>query len=451
MPLPPWAAELLRRSISDVASRANPETLDKIKTQIKDAVEQLPSLAARGIDTLMQAGQVGRESVRQWARTHTAVSVPFLNATGKLMHENASVPLSSGVIGIGLDFIDGTRVPGPGLDTLRARAISQLNIKPSLGSFDFAVANHLSAAIAAIPCLIGDRKLILHRSQAHSIAHQASVPDLIASLGFAFTEVGSIDGIAEDDFRGHSNYAAVAVDSTVTASSLGSGLKINVLPIATALSGTQGFASIERSIADGYDIVITTPQGLMAGPSTGLIVGVADAIQRLTNHRLWRLLEPDFTNVAMTTWALAESGGSHSMAAPREPGDDALPTGLLDVSEENLKSRAERMALRFGGDDSVASTRVTDRPATLDGTDQFQIASRQVNLRIKGETARQTIQRWMKLDTAVFATLHDDEVSIDLRWIPASRDIELAEAILPTEIKQPSDSFPKSPSDPSTT
>jgi L-seryl-tRNA(Ser) seleniumtransferase len=453
MPLPPWATELLRRSISDVAARANPETIDKIKSQIKDAVEQIPSLAARGIDTLMQAGQAGRESVRQWARSHTAISVPFLNATGKLIHDNTNVPLSAGVIGIGLDFIDGTRMPGPGFETLRSRAISQLNIKSSLGSFDFAVANHFSTAIAAIPCLIGDQKLVLHRSQAHSLANQSSVPDLIASLGFSFTEVGSIDAMSADDFQGYSDYATVAVDGKVAASSLGTGLKINVLPIATALQNTHSIASIEQSIADGYDIVITTPRGLMAGPSTGLIVGNADAIEKLKSHRLWRLLEADLANFAMTTKALAEACGAHWTAGESDTESntaaDSLPIRLLGVAEENLRSRADRMALRFGGDDSVASVRVTDRSATFDGSDRCVIPSRQVNVRLKGETAEQTIQRWSKLDTAILVTRHDDEVSIDLRWIPAARDIELAEAILPTNAKEPSDSFPKSPSDPS--
>ena len=67
MALPPWTIELLRRGLSDVARRASePETLEKLKTQATEILQDLPQTAARGIDAVMRSAEAGKKTVQRW-------------------------------------------------------------------------------------------------------------------------------------------------------------------------------------------------------------------------------------------------------------------------------------------------------------------------------------------------------------------------------------------------
>ena len=49
MPLPPWSIEFLRRSLDEVATRSGkPESIEKIKQQATEILQNLPQSAARG-------------------------------------------------------------------------------------------------------------------------------------------------------------------------------------------------------------------------------------------------------------------------------------------------------------------------------------------------------------------------------------------------------------------
>ena len=48
MALPPWTIELLRRGITDVARKASePETIEKVKNQATEILQDLPQTAAK--------------------------------------------------------------------------------------------------------------------------------------------------------------------------------------------------------------------------------------------------------------------------------------------------------------------------------------------------------------------------------------------------------------------
>lgn len=433
MPIPPWAVEVLQRSLADVASRANPETIDKIRNQVRDAVEQIPAVAARGIDTLMSAGEAGRESVRKWTHRYTAVSRQVINATGTLMNPDAGIPLSSAVIATGLDFLDGSRVAGPGFDAMIRRSLDGIDSEASSGDLDVAIAHRLESAVAAIPLMIGDRSLLLHRSQAVRLPDSGSAADLIASLGFSFTEVGAIDAISPGDFAGQSHYATVVIGGDVSPSDLGDGWKIQVLPVATRhpIDSPGAIPSIEDSLASGFDVVIATPQGLMGGPPTGMIFGSHDVVESVRSHALWQLLGADLAGQAMTAAALAEpEESSETSTVPPSPNDASI--ALIAVTEENLDGRAQRMAIRFRGHDEVESAEVSDHPAAIDVRAAHTLPSRQVRIRVANRTASELVERWMQSATPLAARVDGEDAVIDLRWIPAASDRAVAEAIFPT-------------------
>ena len=80
MALPPWTIEVLRRGLTDVARKASePQTLEKIRSQATEMLQELPQTAARGIDAVLRTAEAGKRSVEQWSRKHTALAIPMLN------------------------------------------------------------------------------------------------------------------------------------------------------------------------------------------------------------------------------------------------------------------------------------------------------------------------------------------------------------------------------------
>ena len=112
MALPPWTIELLRRGINDVARKASePETIEKIKKQATEILNDLPQTAAKSIDAMMRTAEAGKKTVERWSRKHTTLSVPLLNGSGVLMNENGSgVPLTPEISEAGYELMLGDGV-----------------------------------------------------------------------------------------------------------------------------------------------------------------------------------------------------------------------------------------------------------------------------------------------------------------------------------------------------
>ena len=71
MALPPWTIELLRRGINDVARKASePETIEKIKKQATEILNDLPQTAAKSIDAMMRTAEAEENSQALVAKAH---------------------------------------------------------------------------------------------------------------------------------------------------------------------------------------------------------------------------------------------------------------------------------------------------------------------------------------------------------------------------------------------
>ncbi len=434
MALPPWTVEFLRRSLTDVARRAGePETLQRLKTQAAELLSELPETAARGLDRVMKSAESNKESVRRWTRKHTALCVPMINATGVLFHpEGTGVSTSDEAISAAVDVLRGDAIGGEAMHERVQRRLSRL----VAGERDIAMTTSFSTALGWLTMLLHEHELVLHRHHSVRLPSGESLASAIPMV----TEIGASDAVSEKDFfelDDDKPLAIIQADVGIQAiQTLGlparkqASIQVAVLPLATFypmdVSGISAPIPSALGMLDaGFDLVVMCGSGLGGGPNCGVLVGKRDLVDSIRNSHSWEMVAAtEALGDATTTMMLVTL---ENAAASTE----SLPiNALLGTSEDNLKGRAERLALRLSSSESIASSQVTASPARLTAAGRWTLPSRQVRLRHRDLHANDWGTKLREQVPSVWLGVEGEEVIIDLRWVSPADDAKIADAIL---------------------
>ncbi len=435
MALPPWTVDLIRRSLADVAKRASePETIQRLRDQATELLSELPETAARGLDRVMRSAEVGKESMRKWSRKHSALSIPMLNATGILVHaEGTGVPTSDAAISAAVDVLRGDSICSDAIHERIERRLARLvPVDRSI-----AVARSFGGSLMWLPMLVPKHELVVHRH--HSVRLPGGV-SLAGSIPMV-TEVGASDSVDEQDFLDanvgdekmlaivQADAGSTAIEPIVFASSSIKAIQIAVLPMATfsaiEVSGISGHLPSALGMLDaGFDLVLMSGSELAGGPKCGVFVGKTELIETMTQSDSWEMVSAntcmgDATTTMMLVTLEAASASS-----------DATPIGaLLATSEDNLKGRAERMALRLSSGEPISASRVTDDVAKLTPTGRWTLPSRQVRVRHHSLGAEAWAMKLREDVPSLWVNVDGDEIVVDLRWIAPSEDNKIAASL----------------------
>ncbi|WP_186776058.1 hypothetical protein [Rubripirellula reticaptiva] len=446
MAIPPWTIDLLRRGLGDVARKARePETIEKLKHQANEILQDLPQTAARGLDAVMRSAQSSKKSVERWTRKHMTLAPTMINAAGVLHGpQGTGVPLDASVVEMGIELLAGGIVGGEELTTKLNRRIDRC--LPGGGDYSAAVTYRFEAALAAIALLArtsGDanrsdspRSIVLHRGYAVSLPGGRPLPSVLADAlpTSKIVEVGGSNRVDVADFSGLSRFVTVLADGGDRAaklfdfSRLGGGkvdaVQIVVLPIATIKRDTLGqsdwaksIPSAEALLADGADLVVIAGDGLAGGPACGVLIGRRDLIDQIRSQSAWNGLA---ATDAVTAMMMVAMEASESMTPIKQ---------LLMTSQENLRGRAERLATRLSSNERIADCVVTSDPAKLTADGRWRLPSQQIRVRHKDHSAQQWADELRDNVPAVTTHVDADAVVFDLRWVSAADDRVLAEAI----------------------
>jgi L-seryl-tRNA(Ser) seleniumtransferase len=431
MALPPWTIELLRRGITDVARKASePETIEKIKNQATEILQDLPQTAAKSIDAMMRTAEVSKKTVERWSRKHTALAVPLLNGSGVLMNEHGSgVPLAPQVSEAGYELLLGDSVTGVSMDERLSRRLQRL--LPAGGDYSIVVTSNFSSALTGLALLVDERQLVVHRSQAVRLPNGRALPDAFGMFLPVIQEVGSRDNILPQDFDGLDSFCVVMADVGEQPLELlelpgRDAMQAVILPVATLgqaepdASGATEIPSAESMLVAGADFVILSGQGVLGGPECGIIIGRKPQIDSIKASRVWPSLAAGDAAQAMLAMTLE--------VAASDP-DEIPALALLNTSEENLRGRAERLATRLSGSDSIRNVQITAEEARLTRDGRWCFASRQIRVTHESMTAQDWQTKLMDDMPAVAVECVGDAICVDLRWISASDDNRLAEAL----------------------
>ena len=462
MGIPSWAVEALMRSVGTVVDKVPPERFDQLKQRAGQLLDELPQTAARSVDNMFRGARAGKERLDRWARRHVALVTPVINATGTLADFRLQgVPLDSQAIDLGIEA-----AAAPALRTPVAIERLDRRLHACAGRDDLRVlvTTSLDAACLAVGLSRQGRPLYVHRSQTLRLPSGTPIPEAFLPTGAAVDhvhEVGSVDSVAPSDLHhvaagaivigvdngaNHPLWFAAAAGSRTDAAppplrvlvmSVCGGLRgaLSDRPgtwqaVATpALRGVRDFLESEQS-ADSVDLVITSGDGVLGGPPCGLIIGRQAAVDQVCSSQAWPALEASIATKAIMAHTLETLQGSSA---------DSLPViAMLKTGEENLRSRAERLATRLSAHESILSCQVTDQFAKLTPGGPWRIGSRQLRLRRRGKEALQWAEQLATDVPAVLAEIGDDTLVIDLRWVQPSDDAALAAALLgETAAEQP--------------
>lgn len=455
MGIPSWAMEALVRSVGSVVDKVPPERLDQLKQRAGQWLDELPQTAARSVDNLFRGARAGKERLDQWARRHVALVTPVINATGTLADPRLQgVPLDDHGIDLGVEA-----AAAPSLRTAVAieRLNRRLNACAGLDDLKVLVTTSIDAACLAVGLSRRGRPLYVHRSQALRLPSGTPIPEAFLPLGAAgqdhVHEVGSIDSISTSDLQHVAPGAIViAVDNgglqplwfatAEAARGDASQQPMRVLVMSAcgglrgaesdrpgtwqavttpALRGVREFLGTEHS-PNRVDLVIASGAGVLGGPPCGLIIGRRSAIEPICSSQVWTALEANIATKAIM---------AHTLETLQGPSPELLPViAMLKTGEENLRSRAQRLATRMSADMSILSCQITDESAKLTPSGPWRIGSRQLRLRRRGKEAIAWAEQLATDVPAVLAEVVDDTLVVDLRWVQPSDDSALAAALL---------------------
>ncbi|MDG2223517.1 MAG: hypothetical protein P8L85_19200 [Rubripirellula sp.] len=424
MALPPWTIEVLRRGLTDAARKASePKTLEKIKSQATEILQDLPQTAARHLDAVLRSAEAGKRSVEQWSRKHTAIAIPMLNASGVLIHEFGSgVPLPERVLDVGRELLAGDVVQGEAEQARLAKRIQRL--LPSQDHSLLITAN-FPAAMTAFSLLVQRRNLVVHRGHSIALPDGTPLPEAFEMLVPLIQEVGSIDQIDPHDFDGLDSFCAIFADggtNPVTPLDLSGhdAQQAIVLPLATLQSSEfEQIPSAAEMLNQGIDYVMMPGDGLAAGPSCGLLIGPTEEIEWIRNSTAWPSLRGSDALQGMMAVALEEAASAQG---------DLPVQALLSTSEENLRGRAERLATRLSAVDTIRSCQITADEARLTQTGRWRFPSRQLCLQHQTLTPAQWAKQLRDEVPSIEASITGEQLRIDLRWISPADDRKIAAA-----------------------
>lgn len=426
MRMPPWAIEAIRNGVADVARKASDaETINKVKEQAAELLRDLPENASRGIDAVVKSAtervsgaiDQGRESILRWRERQTDFGVRMCNVQGLAFSEfGTGIAVSDDVLQMGCAVLRGDGVQ----DEIDSRLDEALARLLDVDAHGFLLANNLDAAVASLGAIGGARTMVMHRSQAIRLPSGTPLPDALSQVDLV--ECGGVQAIEPGDFDAISDPTCVLLaddgQHAIEPIDFGSRdlITIAIVPYATIAPTHPSIPSVRTMLESGIDLVVTQGGPLIGAPPSGIIAGNRALLDRVTDAQAWRTHTAGSAVKAMTLEAMRS-------------GDPSPLATLIETNEENLRSRAERMAIRLTADEAIVACQITDRPASLVHGGRWEFPSRQIRLRHKSLSAANWARSLRDQDPAIVASVDEEDVVIDLRWLPASEDSVVADAL----------------------
>ena len=167
------------------------------------------------------------------------------------------------------------------------------------------------------------------------------------------------------------------------------------------------------SLAAGADLVCFSGDKLLGGPQAGIVAGRADLVERLRRHPLQRALRAD-------KLTLAALEGTLRLALDPERARREIPIlALLEESRDDIRSRAERLAERVGGDVEETVARVGGGALPLTELSSFACA------------VEESLFEPLRLgEPPVVGIVRDGRLLLDVRAVTDAEVDEVADAVV---------------------
>ena len=368
---------------------------------------------------------------------------PVINATGVIIHTNLGrAPLSDAAL-------EAMRAAANAYSTLEfdldsgqrgSRLVHATELLRDLTGAEAAlvVNNNASALVLILSALATGREAVISRGQLVEIGGGFRIPDIMAQSGAHLVEVGTTNRTRLADFAGaitdqtsmllrvHSSnfkqigfvqqpslaeFAALARrEQLLAVDDLGSGTLID-----TAQFGLDHEPTVQESIAAGVDLLCFSGDKLLGGPQAGIILGKADAVDRLKAHPLARALRVDKLTYAALLATLAQYRRGEALTQ--------IPVWrMISRSLDDIAATAQRWAKLTGG--AVVAGESTVGGGSLPGAT---LPTRLLALDCPAPEALKTALR--QAEPPVIARIAAGQVLLDPRTVLPQQEDDLLRAI----------------------
>lgn len=304
--------------------------------------------------------------------------------------------------------------------------------------------SHVVAIELALRSLPEPRQVLVARGEVATIEPNSRVTDLAAAAGIALTEVGASDRVTLQDYtdaatedatllrlsasdsRAAGEEARPALGELIAAArsaDCGVIAELDGAPLSDveALEGSTG-PSIQEAIRLGAQLVLARGDGLVGGPPCGIVVGQADAVERIRQARL----APSLLVDALRAAALSATLRLHSDPSQAQLAVPAL--SLATVPLDNLRTRAERLAPQIAASAEAADAEVVELSERH--SPGIPLCGKSWGIRVTpagGDPVKLARQLRTK-NPSLMASVEQDGLLLDLRTVFPRQDIGLVAA-----------------------
>lgn len=475
MAITPWALEALIRGVGSVVDKVPPDKIDQIRQKANQLLDELPQTAARGVESVLRGAKAGKQILQRWSQRHLALVTPVINASGNLSDPRVD---GTGLTDAMIEFAAGaTRSPLSRSDASQQRLSRRLNRCTGDPEIGLLVAASVEAACMAVGITRRGRTVWSHRSQGWRLPSGLLLGDAIAQgsatglIDAVTCQVGAPDGVESKDiaalpddgicvaidlgqdspawYQGTSGHAGISGHAGT--SGHGERLRVIFMPVCAGIASPSQPPSPDDAASDWLaainprprfatqplrgcesvppvadvkvaDVVIAPGNGLLGGPTCGLIIAPRHMIDEISSLPSWQALRSDPVTRACMTMAL------ESAIDAKVP--DHVAAESVTTAEENLKHRAEKISIRLAADESILSCQITAEPAGLIEGGAWRIPSRQLRIKHRDKASSKWADSLAEGVPSLLTRVEDDLLTIDLRWVKPADDSTLVAALL---------------------
>ena len=439
---PPIRVLVNRWNRSAVAAGAR-SFLDELRNDVERRAADL---------SLPTIGELAERAARHILQLQLSSLRPAINATGRFHGAPwANIPLADAalerIVATGRDFVSG---PMRTTDALASAGdAAALLCRLTGAQAATAVHSYAGAVWLALAAVAADQEVVISRAELGEVEAGCSLASLCATSGTLVREVGTTNRTTPSDYESaisprtaalmairSDHYRVVGETESVEFGQLAGLARERELMLCDAIGGaplvdhalTAGWCgrSAQASVAAGADLVVVRGEGLVGGPTCGILLGRREIVERIEEHSLfsaWQL-DPMKISALVATLELYED---------REHVEQTLPLlMLLSTPVDNLRQRAERLAPQLATAQGIAAAEPVEMQSNLGlaGWTDRSWPSFGVALTAAEGQATALDKRLGAAPRPVRGRVEGDRLVLDLRTVFPRQDQELVETIV---------------------
>lgn len=376
-------------------------------------------------------------------------AIRVINCTGIVIHTN----LGRAPLGERRAEVLGRKLAGysnleydvlPGKRGKRGTHVTKLFSLLSGAEMSCVVNNNAAAVYLILDTFCKGRECVVSRSELVQIGGGFRMPDVMKASGAILREVGSTNRVAFDDYyraigdntgllaKIHwSNFKITGFTDSVDAKQLAMLGRERQIPVMYDLGsgswiqpkdyGTVEEPSILDAVNSGADMICFSGDKLFGGPQAGIVLGRAEAVEKLRKNPLYRAFRPD----KITLLLLEDTLVSYLNGTAAE---DIPAVRLLSTSKEELRERAERICSELAASGVEAKVVSTEALAGGGSAPEEEMPSYGVQLQ-RSIAAHDLSLRFRMCKPPVIGRIMNDRFVLDLKSVAAGEDRELVKII----------------------